>query len=402
MSKKTEENIRSSQIAFLSNKTGGVNPTLGQIVNQQVLQKLGKLGVPDGKPAVKLAPVPTSQPLPEAVKWPDHWPECPAEYDVEEWRRSLENMEYYLGKAKDEGDTKPWFHYPKVAHQYSELVFTTPDMATTLLDHNPINRHKKMRWVESLKRDFQADRWLQTHESIAINKLGDMHDGQHRADALAQSGKGWPLYVTFNVPPSGMYATDSGDRRSVNEKLALLFPDSKITQKTAALARSAMSGLNARGLRYTESELADFVIKYKEAVDWASEALKGHRSDTQAAIFKSLLWWGQEKIEPFVERLVKVKWQSENDPARALYLWIQKSKNDNRKKSYATPLSYYKKTLCAIYAYIEGKETKKLHEKKEDIFEWLPGWEIPSGSPCKGIILTPKPEETPTPEIQAS
>jgi hypothetical protein len=303
-------------------------------------------------------------------------------------------MEYYLQKAKEGNNSKPWFHYPKVAHQYSELVYVNPDMGKILLDFNPVNRHKKPAWVESLKRDFQADRWLQTHESIAINKLGNMHDGQHRADALVQSGKGWPLYVTFNVPPSGIYATDSGDRRSVNEKLALLFPDSKISQKTAALCRSTMSGLSARGLRYTESELALFAIKYKDSIDWTTENLKGHRSDTQAVIFKSLLWWGQEVIEPFVERLVKVKWNSEGDPARALYLWIQKTRNDNRKKSYATPLSFYKKTLCAVYSFIENKETKKLHEKKADIFEWLSGWEIPPGSPCKGQILIPKPVES--------
>ena len=306
---------------------------------------------------------------------------------MKEWRRALENHDYYLAQSKK--DNKPWFQHPKCDYQYSEFVYLTPDMAQDLLDHMPLNRRAKSNRITSIHRDILNNRWLQTHESIAINTLGNMHDGQHRAHGIKKANTGWPIYCTWNVPPEAIYVTDSGDKRPINEKLTFLFPDLKMTNKTAAMCRSMMWGLNNRSVRYTESEIADFMIKYQDVVGWVISRMGKYRADLQAVIGKAVLWWGEELVGPFVERLREVQFIGDGDPVKALYLWLQTAIKRGRSTSYTGPIIYYKKTLAAIHAHASGKQVARIMAKEQDVFEWLPGWVIPDNSPCKGEIFLP-------------
>jgi len=371
--------------------------TIGDLINRLTMKKMG-----NGTAPPTLAVMPTSN-LPLAIApsvppvvHPAHWPACPSSCDADEWRRAMENHDYYLDCAAKEGNVKPWFQYPRLGHQYSEFVYITPEMAQRLLDFNPLNRKIKMTHVEGLKRDIQNHRWLQTHESIAINKLGNMHDGQHRAVAVIKAGSGWPFYCTWNVPPEGIYATDSGDKRGINEKLGFLFPELKMTQKTAAVCRSMMWGLSNRGIRYTESEVAAFMFKHKRVINWTLDHMKAYRADLQAVVGKSLLWWGEEVCGPFIERLRTVQFCGDGDPAKALYLWLQNAKQQGRRTAYVSPVIYYKKALAAIHAHAAKRDAKRITAKEQDIFEWLPGWNVPENALCKGKVFIHSDENEPT------
>ena len=391
---------RKEQVALEHDVNDG--DTIGDLAKRLMMKNM------DGNPALMpqiastsslpTAPVPSTPPT--IIVMPDHWPACPSNCDMDEWRRAMENHDYYLACATKDNNAKPWFQYPRHTHQYSEFVYITPDMAARLLDFNPINRKIKMTHVEGLKRDIQNHRWLQTHESIAINKLGNMHDGQHRAVAIIKAGTGWPFYVTWNVAPEGVYATDSGDKRPINEKLGFLFPDLKMTHKTAALCRSMMWGLSNRGVRYTESEIAAFMLKHQRVIDWIVQHVRSrfinYRADLQAVIGKGLLWWGEEVIGPFVERMRTVQFCGEGDPAKALYLWLQNAKQQGRRTAYVSPVIYYKKALAALHAHAAKRDAKRITAKEQDIFEWLPGWNVPEDAPSKGKIFIHNDENPPT------
>jgi len=387
---------RREQVALREDAVFGeeTEQTIGQRVRQLYDSK--KLPVLNGEDTslealvaapIKQMPMPQITPTLQAAPWPKDWPECPTNCDLMEWRRAQENRDHYLLCKMNDSENKPWFQFPRFPYQYSEFVHITPDMAEELLKFNPVNRKVKSSWVEALRRDILNHRWLQTHESIAINKLGNMHDGQHRAHAVIKAGVGWPIYCTWNVPPEAIYATDSGDKRPVNEKLGFLFPDLRMTHKTAALCRSMMAGLANRGTRYTETEIAGFMIQHKLVLEWLTSNLHNYRADLQAVVGKALLWWGEPVIGPFVERLRTVLFTSEGDPARSLYHWIQNAKQKGRKDSYANPVTYYKKTLAAIHAHAAGKEAKRIIAKEQDIFEWLSGWKVPENAPCAGKVF---------------
>lgn len=389
---------RAEQQAALSQGTateGMGRPSIAQLVLQR-MDKLGVLQQVDAaanvsttKPHIKLAPASDHKGMPVITKlWPENWPICPKTCDLMEWRRALENKEYYELQEIESDGAKTWFQFPRFEYQYSEFVYCTPEMMAALLTHMPVNRPCKDAWVDAIARDVLNERWIQSHESIAVNKLGNMHDGQHRAKGVIKAGRGWPIYITWQVPPEAIYVTDSGDKRKINEKLGLLFPDSKLTHKTAALCRAMMWGLTSRGIRYSESEIAEFAVKHHQIVLWLATNLRGYRADLQAVIGKSLLWWGEEVVGPFVRRMKKIAFNGEDDPAKALYLWLQKAKQEGRRASYANPMVYYKKTLAAIYAAAANKGAKKIYQKQDDIFEWGVGWEVPEGAPCAGKVLT--------------
>lgn len=395
------------QEALQKDASAGENSTIGDLINRLAIKEMGNgmssylLSPNPGLLSTANLPIAIAPSVPPSAPIPLDWPTCPTSCDTEEWRRAMENHDYYLQFAKKDNDAKPWFQYPRHTHQYSEFVYITPEMAQRLLDFNPLNRKIKMTHIDGLKRDIQNHRWLQTHESIAINKLGNMHDGQHRAVAVIKAGTGWPFYVTWNVPPEAIYATDSGDKRPINEKLGFLFPDLKLTNKTAALCRSMMWGLSNRGVRYTESEIAAFMFKHQNIINWTVTHMRttraggiSYRADLQAVVGKSLLWWGEEIIGSFVERLRTLQFCGDGDPAKALYLWLQNAKQQGRRTSYVSSVIYYKKILAAIHAHAARRDAKRIISKEQDIFEWLPGWNVPD-APCKGKIFIHSDENQP-------
>lgn len=363
---------------------GGMGgPTIGNLVvnqlNKQGILGSEKLKIEMPKPAVHNTTV--------IQNWPAHWQECPESFDKEEWILSLQNMDYYNDRALEEDFKKPWFFYPKFSHQYSEQVFLTPEMCKELLKHMPLNRDVTKSLVEKYMRDIENNRWIQTDEAFSVDKYGHFNNGMHRSLAIVNLEKGWPFYFTWNVPAESIYVKDSGKKRNINDKLAILFPEEKINQKSAALCRCLMWGITGRAISYSESEIAEFACKHKSMINWVGKKMKNSRADLQAAVGKSLLWWGEEAIEPFVDRFMNIQFKADDDPAKTLYLWVQRVRSEGRRTSYVNPIVYYKKTLTAIVADVNKKGLKRLDQRSEDIFEWLPGWEVPQTSPCKGHVF---------------
>ena len=163
-----------------------------------------------------------------------------------------------------------------------------------------------------------------------------------------------------------------------------------MNHRTASLCRSMMVGLSARGMRYTESEIAEFAIKHADTIRWASSALPSVRADVSAVVAKASLWWGREAVEPFALRLRHLDFQGDGDPVKTLYVWLQKSKARGRHTAMVAPMLYYRKTLTAVHLFIAGKSATKMYPRNEDIFEWLPGWEVPEGAPANLRIVSPE------------
>lgn len=327
----------------------------------------------------KVVGSPTASSSPVMTNWHSDWPVCPKDYNPVEWRRALENRDFYLAVQAKKG--KEWFQNPRYEYQYSEFVYITPEMAAALLRFNPDNRKIRDKRVDGMARDIQNQRWVQTQESIGIDLLANMQDGQHRAEAIVEAGAGWPIYVTWNLPLAARLVIDSGEKRKINDKLHFLYPELGLSNRTTAFCRAIMNGIRERGYSYTESEIAEFCLGNKDIVEYATKNLSGYRANLQAAVAKGCLWYGYEKMQPFVDKLNNLLFDGEDDPARILYFWVQKSKGAGKHSNYASPIITYMKTVAAVIAHIEGRQVTKLHPQKKDIFEWEEGWKIPASAP---------------------
>ncbi len=295
------------------------------------------------------------------------------------WEEALANQKYYETKALENDLKKPWFQYPKKRTQYGEFVFVTPDMGEELLRFNPDNRNISNLTVQAYCRDIEHERWVPSHEAIGINLSGNMFDGQHRAYAVVEAKKGWPLWIVFNVLDEAKFVADSGKKRPTAERIQMVV-DPSLGNRTAGFLKALMRGTATRA-RFSDSEIVEFSIKWQHVSDWIGEHLPNTRADVQAAVAKAVIWYGEEKLISFCKRFKQLQFSGDGDPAKALYIFLQRAKAQRSQN----PITTYNKTLAAITALINGKTVSKLYEQDDDIFHWLPGWEVPPGAPASEV-----------------
>jgi hypothetical protein len=337
----------------------------------------------NGSPDVKSG----KRDLLETVEMPSGYDPCPPNYNQSEWKRAQDNQRFYLKLAKSLN--KPWFRCPRHNYQYSELVYVTPEMAQIALEHMVPNRREMISHSAGLSRDYKENNFQQTHESLAFNLDGMMHDGQHRCRGIVLANKSYPLYVTWNLPPESMFTVDSGEKRKVDDKLAILFPG-QVTNNMSSLCRRVMRGLNTtRVVKYTAHEIAEFANKYSDEIAWVLNNRKRQKTDVQAVCLKGLLWYGEGVVGEFLGRLNSLNFKgSDNDPIKQLYRWQEKLSKELRRTYRVTANDHYRKALSALVSFANGEEHHRLKIVNEDLFAWVnPGWNVPEGAPSGGKIF---------------
>lgn len=283
------------------------------------------------------------------------------------WAEAKTNADFYVNAAAASG--KPWFQNVRKQCQYAEFVLLDSVMAEELLKYNPHNRNMKVSLAATYSRDMENDNWIPSHEGIGINQSGNMFDGQHRVEAAVESRIPVPIWFVFNVLDAARFVTDSGAKRNVNEKLAMVC-NSALNNRIAGFVKALMRGTKVK-FRHSEAEIALFAINYVNVINWIGQNLPKARADVQAAIAKYYLWYNTdkgklEKIKTFCQRVQEVQFSDENDPAKTLYLYLNRIKVSRTNE----PVSIYKKTLAALEHAMKDTPCSKLYERSEDLFEW--------------------------------
>jgi len=292
---------------------------------------------------------------------------------------ALENRDHYLSASKKSG--KPWWSCTRKSTQYSEFIMLTRAMAEDLKQNvwavSDGNRTVKKLHVEALQRDIDAGRWLPTHESIAVDANGLVNDGQHRLTAfLGSKQQEVCFYITFNVLPEAKFAVDSGSKRTTGEKLSMII-DKKWGSKVTGFCRAIMRGVNVK-VRYTDAEIAEFATSWEPVVEWVMTHCPKAAAEIQAAIAKMYIFYGPDLIIDFCDRFKNVRFIEEGDPAKALYVQVDRIKG-------SPDLKKYRLTLNALNALVNNKKVKVLRQLEEDIFDWDRGsnnreWNAPKDS----------------------
>lgn len=103
----------------------------------------------------------------------------------------------------------------------TSFMWVTPEMAGEWLAKNTRNRKPRTKGVALYAHEIREGRWAVHHQGIAFDSAGRLADGQHRLQAILDTGIPVPLNVTFNLPPGSMEAVDRGMARSVPDVLRL-------------------------------------------------------------------------------------------------------------------------------------------------------------------------------------
>lgn len=140
------------------------------------------------------------------------------------------------------------------------LETITPDVARHLLSKNISNRSLRPMKVDEYTRQMRSGDWQITHQGIAINKHGQLIDGQHRLTAVVRSGVTVQMFVArgFDAEDHRGLMVDTGIKRTVADVYGI---DSKASQVCAFLAR-----VGTKNNRCTYEEIKSFIDEFANDV----------------------------------------------------------------------------------------------------------------------------------------
>ena len=102
--------------------------------------------------------------------------------------------------------------------EYLGIKRITPDVAEIWLANNTDNRKVRRATVIQYAEDMSNGKWVPTHQGIALNRAGNVVDGQHRLLAIIRSGVTLDMPV-FELDCESALVTpiDVGKKRSIQD-----------------------------------------------------------------------------------------------------------------------------------------------------------------------------------------
>lgn len=151
------------------------------------------------------------------------------------------------------------------------IQIITPDVAKQFLEMNASNRKLSPGHVARLASDMANGRWVATASPITFDVDGRLIDGQHRLQAVIDSGASITCIVARNASPEVQEVTDIGRQRSIGDSMTMAaIGNAQLLAATAKalilLSRSedglALSTLDATGL--SRQEILDYVRRHTD------------------------------------------------------------------------------------------------------------------------------------------
>ena len=118
---------------------------------------------------------------------------------------------------------------------YAQMELITPERAVELLQKNAFNRPLKLKTVRHYMHQMQKKHWTTSGQTISISKEGHLIDGQHRLQAIINTGTTLPFLVAYNVDKESFKNYDNLTPRTAGDALTI---------QGVSSARTVSSGIN--------------------------------------------------------------------------------------------------------------------------------------------------------------
>lgn len=249
-----------------------------------------------------------------------------------------------------------------------EIVTVTPETAAKWLGQNHGNRNVRILKVKAYARDMRNGKWMTSGDSIKFDWNGRLIDGQHRLEAVIESGATVRILVARGLDPRVQDVLDVNVRRSNAD--ALRFNGFEHNQDTiAAIAKIA----NARELGFlriatsshipelTNAEVIEWAEAHPEALNAAALARRTARGIGATPSALGYAIWRLEQIDPldateFILSMAEARTNGSGDPRLTLLRTFNRLKQDGRKLTPALQLRYI---FAAWNAWREGRTLSK-------------------------------------------
>lgn len=162
-----------------------------------------------------------------------------------------------------------WENELKPSETAMKQIYTliTPEIALRLLKTTTNNRKISRASIIAYKSDMKQNFWDENVGSgISIDSDGILRDGQHRCQAIVESGIPIHMWVCLNVSPTGIY--DSNRPRRAADQILISNPNYESFYKSTrwcSIASVLICGSYKR--KVSSSEIDNYVKQHKEDLD---------------------------------------------------------------------------------------------------------------------------------------
>lgn len=149
-----------------------------------------------------------------------------------------------------------------------QILDVTPDMAKEYLIKNDSNRKINKLQLGMLVRAINDNQWRLTHQGIAFYVDGELADGQHRLNAVIETGRTLKMAVFTGVDrdQETVMAIDCGKARTFRDGARITGID--ITYSHIAIAKGFEYGyLGDKRVKLTHIEQYDLCVKHQGKLD---------------------------------------------------------------------------------------------------------------------------------------
>lgn len=215
----------------------------------------------------------------------------------------------------------------------SNIIEVTPEKALDLLRKNVKNRPISQTFVKKFAKDMRDGKWQVNGEAIIVANDGTLLDGQHRLQAIVESGKTVPMCVITGIEKDAFKTIDIGRKRTGADALATY--DEKFLKDRNVVAAAITNIMHftengiynekARSTRLSHEDLINFAEKNYKQLSRAVEhtqSLKWARKLVPYSCLVAMFYLFNRKdpyqAETFFHKLNTGEGMKANDPINML------------------------------------------------------------------------------------
>ena len=258
----------------------------------------------------------------------------------------------------------------------TKLTKITPEMAAEWLKKNQNNRPLSRAAVELHKRNLVSKAFRTTHQGIGLDSKGRLRDGQHRLQAIVETGIGATMLVSEGLTDSDLQAIDDGRKRTAQDILSMAYRE-PVSAFTTALAREMFIGgwHLAAGVKRrlpSRQELVDFFGQHAEAIEYAASKLKQQTSGLRvsfiaAVIARAYTHVSERKLSQFARTLESGVGGEDMEIVIRLRNYILRTLRGGARGG-AIRDDVYGKTENVLHAWINGESMAQLRVASTELY----------------------------------
>ncbi|MGV3714357.1 hypothetical protein [Pseudolysinimonas sp.] len=268
----------------------------------------------------------------------------------------------------------------KLAHS---IVEVTPDTAAKWLGQNIGNRNLRRQKVLQYARDMREGNWQLSGQAIQFDWDGRLIDGQHRLEAVIESGVTVQALVVKGLDPHAREVIDTGAKRSASDalKFAGFNQDPNLLAAVARLADARENGYLRTAMAASVPSLSNAdVIAWAERNPAVAAAILLARRTYRAINIQPSVWayclFELHKVSPdgaleFAESIADMRLEGKGDPRKTMIDIFHRAATGQRRKPEVAEAIYI--TFRAWNAWGAGETLAQIIPGKSD----TGGHEIP-------------------------